>query len=512
MSTMQRPKTTSSGSAMAPGTPTPRAHVRTAPGRISRPSTAPTPTSDSAPMLPTSSPQMSRQPSPAPPPAATLEPERAGQTPQPGGGSAPPTSGILLGSGSGVVDWPTFMQAYANGEWDPIRIPEPPFELKLPGASMRTSGSPMISSSALSSSSTVAVNLSPSLSSSPSSASPSRGLAGPDRRPRIMPDSRTSSIASRRGTATPDLSSSTTNFIHPNFPYVNAPRKVQRSHSDVEVRSPGGVPPTTLPALPSPSIDRAAVAATIRWAGSGVNVAPYALPSPEAAELLDPMRKALPLLHPSSSHPKSRLSNFWEESPQEPAPPPTIVPQPPSPEVVSSKESYISRPAPVHKASSWSTRRPSNSQGDYFSRSPSQIRSRAHSRSPASDKSRDLPSHPFIGVNQTSPSGPLPATTWTNLATSPSQTNLADVCLPDTFRGSTLSLAGAKLRPDSGVHLGNGYPTVPDQLLTSLSSSADVEFFTPSETLIKSDEDEQPTYLIPPLPPDELERRKALYR
>ncbi|KAF8689033.1 Domain present in phytochromes and cGMP-specific phosphodiesterases, partial [Rhizoctonia solani] len=507
-----RPKTTSSGSAMAPGTPTPRAHVRTAPGRISRPSTAPTPTSDSAPMLPTSSPQMSRQPSPAPPPAATLEPERAGQTPQPGGGSAPPTSGILLGSGSGVVDWPTFMQAYANGEWDPIRIPEPPFELKLPGASMRTSGSPMISSSALSSSSTVAVNLSPSLSSSPSSASPSRGLAGPDRRPRIMPDSRTSSIASRRGTATPDLSSSTTNFIHPNFPYVNAPRKVQRSHSDVEVRSPGGVPPTTLPALPSPSIDRAAVAATIRWAGSGVNVAPYALPSPEAAELLDPMRKALPLLHPSSSHPKSRLSNFWEESPHEPAPPPTIVPQPPSPEVVSSKESYISRPAPVHKASSWSTRRPSNSQGDYFSRSPSQIRSRAHSRSPASDKSRDLPSHPFIGVNQTNPSGPLPATTWTNLATSPSQTNLADVCLPDTFRGSTLSLAGAKLRPDSGVHLGNGYPTVPDQLLTSLSSSADVEFFTPSETLIKSDEDEQPTYLIPPLPPDELERRKALYR
>ncbi|CEL55441.1 DNA polymerase delta small subunit OS=Arabidopsis thaliana GN=POLD2 PE=2 SV=2 [Rhizoctonia solani AG-1 IB] len=513
LSTMQRPKTTSSGSPMAPGTPTPRAHVRTAPGRISRPSTAPTPTSDSAPMLPTSSPQTSRQPSPAPPPAATLEPERAAQTPQLGGGSAPPTSGILLGAGSGVVDWPTFMQAYANGEWDPVRIPEPPFELKLPETSMRTSSSPVINSSALSSSSTVAATLSPSLSSSPGSVSPSRGLVGSDRRPRIVPDSRTSSIASRRGTATPDLSGSTANFIHPNFPYINAPRKVQRSHSDVEVRSPGGVPPTTLPALPSPSIDRATVAATIRWAGSGVNVAPYALPSPEAAELLDPMRKALPVLNSSSSHPKSRLSNFWEESPKDPLPPPAIVPQPPSPEAVSSKESYPVRPYQLHKSSSWTTRRPSNSHGDYFSRSPSQIRSRTHSRSPTSDKSRDVPSQPSSGTSQTTnPPGSLPTTTWTHRATSSSQTSLADACLSDPFQKSVISSIGSSLKPDSGVYLGNGYSTMPDQLLTSLSSSADVEFFTPSETLVKSDEDEQPSYLIPPLPPDELERRKALYR
>ncbi|CCO28948.1 DNA polymerase delta small subunit [Rhizoctonia solani AG-1 IB] len=462
--------------------------------RISRPSTAPTPTSDSAPMLPTSSPQTSRQPSPAPPPAATLEPERAAQTPQLGGGSAPPTSGILLGAGSGVVDWPTFMQAYANGEWDPVRIPEPPFELKLPETSMRTSSSPVINSSALSSSSTVAATLSPSLSSSPGSVSPSRGLVGSDRRPRIVPDSRTSSIASRRGTATPDLSGSTANFIHPNFPYINAPRKVQRSHSDVEVRSPGGVPPTTLPALPSPSIDRATVAATIRWAGSGVNVAPYALPSPEAAELLDPMRKALPVLNSSSSHPKSRLSNFWEESPKDPLPPPAIVPQPPSPEAVSSKESYPVRPYQLHKSSSWTTRRPSNSHGDYFSRSPSQIRSRTHSRSPTSDKSRDVPSQPSSGTSQTTnPPGSLPTTTWTHRATSSSQTSLADACLSDPFQKSVISSIGSSLKPDSGV-------------------SADVEFFTPSETLVKSDEDEQPSYLIPPLPPDELERRKALYR
>ncbi|CUA70493.1 Peroxide stress-activated histidine kinase mak1 [Rhizoctonia solani] len=512
--TMQRSRTTtSSSSAMPPGTPTPRAHVRTAPGRVSRPSTAPTPTSDSAPMLPTSSPQTSRQPSPAPPQAPTLEPERATQTPQPGGGSAPPTSSILPGSGSsGVVDWPTFMQAYGNGEWDPVRIPEPPFELKFPGAPMHTSASPMISNSALSSTSTVAT-LSPSFPSSPSSASPSRGLAGPDLRPRILPDSRIGSIASRRGTATPDLSGSNNHFIHANFPYVNAPRKVQRSHSDVEIRSPGGMPSTTLPALPSPSVDRAATAATIRWAGSGVNVAPYALPSPEAAELLDPMRKALPVLNPSSYHSKSRLSNFWEESPQDPMPPPTIIPHPPSPEAGTLKEKPSVWPYQLKKSSSSFTRRPSNSQGDYFSRSPSRIHSRGHSPSPASDKSRDVSVQPPNSNNQTSsPSAPLLATTWSNLAASSSRTSLTDSCLPDPFKGSVLSSSETGLKLDSGAHLGNGY-TAPDQLLSSLSSSADMEFFTPSETLIKPDDDgDQLSYLVPPLPPDELERRKALYR
>jgi hypothetical protein len=73
--------------------------------------------------------------------------------------------------------------------------------------------------------------------------------------------------------------------------------------------------------------------------------------------------------------------------------------------------------------------------------------------------------------------------------------------------------SGSKANPDSDAHLGNGY-AVPDQLLTSLSSSVDgAEFFTPSETLTRpEDEAVKPTYLIAPAPPDELDRRKALYR
>jgi hypothetical protein len=68
---------------------------------------------------------------------------------------------------------------------------------------------------------------------------------------------------------------------------------------------------------------------------------------------------------------------------------------------------------------------------------------------------------------------------------------------------------------NSQGRLANGYPSVPDHLLTSHSSSGDgAEFFTPSENLVlKTDEEQAPSsYLIAPFPPDELERRKALYR
>lgn len=491
------------------------------PGRVSRPSTAPTPTSDSGPTLPGTSPQPSRQPSPAPP--ATLEAERPAHSPQPAGSSAPPTSNILHSTGAtGIIDMSMFLQAYANGEWDPNRIPDPPFELKLPTARTRGTSSPSAANSALSSSSTVAVTLSPAVSVSSDASFPSQGLVGPDRRPRVPHDSRTSSIASRRGTATPDLSSSSAQFNAPTFPYVHAPRKVQRSHSDVEVRSPGGVPPPTLPALPSPSIDRAATAATIRWAGSGVNVAPYALPSPEAAELLDPMRKAMPVLNlPPSVHTKSRLSNFWEESRRDPVPPPPAInPQPASPEATAAQtnppaSAQSSRKAPA----SASAPRPVNSPGDYFSRSHSHTHSR--SRTPAvAEESRDVPSQSSSSSQHLNPSSSLPATTWSTAGSSPLRANMMNVCAPDLFMGSVMALAGSpgplSQQIDSSAHIANGYPVVPEQLLTSLSSSADgAEFFTPSETLIQPEneiEGTPPIYLIPPAPPDELERRKALYR
>lgn len=342
---------------------------------------------------------------------------------------------------------------------------------------------------------------------------------GSDYRPRAFPDSRASSIASRRGTATPDLSSSTAQFNTNIFPYIHAPRKVQRSRSDVEVRSPGGVPPTTLPALPSPSIDRAATAATIRWAGSGVNVAPYSLPSPEAAELLDPMRKAMPLLTHSISHPKSRLSSFWEESPQDHAPPPVIIPQPPSPEAVTLREKQPTNPQPPKKGyASTSAPRPANSQGDYFSRPHSQTHSR--SRSPAvSDELRGASFQSSASRAQPSnPSAHLTATTWSSSNTHTSQMNLMNACALDPISGPILTMAssgsGSKVDTDFASPLGNGQPYIPEQLLTSLSSSVDGgEFFTPSETLIRSDDDaDKQAYLVAPTPPDELERRKALYR
>ena len=342
-------------------------------GRMSRPSTAPTPTTDSGPLLPTSSPLPSRQPSPNPTPERGPSPLPASQaTLVPGGrGSAPATAGIPAGPApQGLLDWPTFLRSYANGEWDPNRVPDPPLELTLPAARLRSAAPALLVGSALSSSSTLTTSLSPPLSTTSDNAqvtSSSPGLAGPDRRPRISPDSRTSSIASRRGTTTPDLSSSSAHFRVNKSPYVQAPRKVQRSQSDVEVRSPGGVPPTTHLNLPSPSIDRATTAATIRWAGSGVDVAPYALPSPEAAELLDPMRHALPINVTSTAAAKSRLSKFWQGSPQDSSVPPPVISVPNSPVALPASIKPSSSTRPLKRALTTTIApRPSEQPTDYF--------------------------------------------------------------------------------------------------------------------------------------------------
>ncbi|QRV75076.1 protein-histidine kinase [Ceratobasidium sp. AG-Ba] len=454
---------------MPPGTPTPRAHVRTAPGRISRPSTAPTPTADTGPQLLASSPATSRNPSPAPSPAiSSASPALAPSAPPGGPGSAPATAGAHPAAPNGALDWHVFLHAYANGEWDPNRIPDPPMLLAppLPRVHHRTP-SPSVPVSALSSSSTVAVSFSsdaPGTDNSPSSSL--GGLAGPDR-PRISPESRTTSIASRRGTATPDLSGSSATFKNNLTPYVHAPRKVQRSQSDVEVRSPGGVPTASTPALPSPSIDRAATAATIRWAGSGVDVAPYALPSPEAAELLDPMRNAQPVLHMSSN-------------------------------ASSKSSSAISKRLPAQTCI-------------YF---------RTHSQLAVhSPPSPDLQPEP-APISQT-PNREISTSSGKNHQSGSAHANLADACSLDPFSGTIVAVAESPTKHDinpqaiPGVDTGNGYPTVPDHLLTSLSSSGDAaEFFTPSETLALKIDDEldKPTYLVPPFPPDETERRKALYR
>ncbi|KAG9104974.1 His Kinase A domain containing protein [Ceratobasidium sp. 370] len=509
---------------MAPGTPTPRAHVRTAPGRVSRPSTAPTPTTDSAPsLLPASSPIPSRQASPSPA-AAFLSPVPPASTPSGGPGSAPTTAGAHSAASNGGLDWDSWIQGYANGEWDPNRIPDPPLLLAPPAPRNQRSPSPLLASSALSSSSTVAISYSPDSVTADSSLLPASlgGLAGPDRL-RISSESRTTSIASRRGTATPDLSSSSATFKNNLTPYVHAPRKVQRSQSDVEIRSPGGMPAPTTAALPSPSIDRATTAATIRWAGAGVDVAPYALPSPEAAELLDPMRNAHPVLHMSSNAPtKSRLSKFWQGSPQYP----DALPAP------NATGAPIASPRPVTKPSTSppQTKRASTAiptqqvptlHTDYFG----SVRSHSHhaSRSPLSSERQDRTEPLDINTSQSKPtaSGVLPATSWNDHQPGPSRTNLVNSCPVDPFLGTVLSVADSypaqteNSRVVPCTHSGNGYPTVPDHLLTSLSSSGDgAEFFTPSENLVPKagEEQDRATYLIPPPPPDELERRKALYR
>lgn len=258
-----------------------------------------------------------------------------------------------------------------------------------------------------------------------------------------------------------------------------------------------------------------------------MDVAPYALPSPEAAELLDPMRHALPVNVTSSAAAKSRLSKFWQGSPHDSSVPPPVISEPNSPVVppTSIKPSFNTRPlrraltaAVAPKVSEYSS--------DYFgsvrtqsyrppARSP-RLEPKAQETQGISAEGHGQPLHPASAGQS------LPATSWSTTESGPSRSDLVDGCVIDPFSGNILSLAdspnsGTDVHTGSSAQPGNGHPVVPDLLLTSLSSLGDnTEYFTPSETLIANDDEEQPTtapaYLIPPAPPDEMDRRKALYR
>ncbi|KIO34286.1 hypothetical protein M407DRAFT_218406 [Tulasnella calospora MUT 4182] len=130
------------------------------------------------------------------------------------------------------------MRSYADGLWDPFKIPHPPQKSPvLPTVRPPSSNA----GSSLRRASTAT-----------SSFPPPQGPPTP-------------SIAQRRGAEAPDLRSP------PSFELVSATPPVK------------GYPP-------APSVDSITAAATVRWAGAGVDVAPLALPSPEY-ELTDPFRR-----------------------------------------------------------------------------------------------------------------------------------------------------------------------------------------------------------------------------
>nr|GAT60998.1 histidine kinase [Mycena chlorophos] len=192
----------------------------------------------------------------------------------------PPPSAVDAVRHRGDSDWASFILAYAFGRWDPHKTPRPP--------SSQLDDSPP-----------------------PKPPVPSGALAFPERtRPPPLPPSHRlrasfSAVSSSYKTA-PSTSS---------YPAFNIPGVLPATGSSVPSSSAAFA---VTAAASSNHKDAQTSAATLRWAGSRVRVAPLALPSPEH-ELVDPMRNAgavpIPGSHPDFVPPsRSRQSQSASHS------------------------------------------------------------------------------------------------------------------------------------------------------------------------------------------------------
>ncbi|KAF8623646.1 hypothetical protein AX17_007345 [Amanita inopinata Kibby_2008] len=186
-------------------------------------------------------------------------------------------------------DWATFITAYALGRWDPHRTPNPP----LTAQSNANHGGQILFSESLSAASFG------------SNSTQLTFAASPDQTDEINEN---------------NLSLSSINFP----PLSNF--QLPRTRNSFSTSSATTVASEMLGSQYS-NTDVQTTVATMRWAAARVNISPLALPSPEH-ELTDPMRgitAAIPGSHPedgditrhdfpptSCSTRKSRLGSFWE--------------------------------------------------------------------------------------------------------------------------------------------------------------------------------------------------------
>ncbi|KAG8857653.1 His Kinase A domain containing protein [Tulasnella sp. 330] len=211
-------------------------------------------------------------------------------------------------------DWSAFTRAYSLGQWDPYKIPLPPKPSpphKHPHSSNGRIGShlnplqrnitagPTFSSPKVGRESAVTAPNDMSYAPGPSSPN-TRGIRSPSAPP-------TPSIAVRRGLSaeqyelhvnidapTPPSRLSAANCLDVTRPSLTSANSDPTRSSSSLHESPEPEPKH------SPSLEHVAAAATMRWAGAGVHVAPLALPSPES-ELMDPMRRMLGATSPGVS-------------------------------------------------------------------------------------------------------------------------------------------------------------------------------------------------------------------
>ena len=405
-------------------------------------------------------------------------------------------------------DWATFIAAYAFGSWDPREVPRPPRSYFERHWSPSSAGSPtdILSDSRL-------FSISPSGGTYPSQKALPSSIPQGAASPRALSDV---SIGSSRIVDTPQASEptptgSSTPLVPGSSSLVRSQSSSRRSstssitpsiphrlrNSFADIRSSSGSRPTLDPP-PAPTVqptvphsEATTTAAAMRWAAAGVSIAPLALPSPEH-ELTDPFRNARTAipgsyppevpLGPQYSRQRRRLGSFWEG---------TI-----DVDRATQAQSILS-----------------SIQGSPPSTPPSD---RSKFEPEPSSATTATVSPPYI----TPASGPLmPGTAYSNdyfgFATrSTSPEGLATVPLPQQHTSSDPEAAQMASVAPRRVNI-TRQSSSPLPSIFSASAEVSPLYSTDAGAGRALSEEAmflQLGYLVPPCPPDELKRRRALYQ
>ena len=401
-------------------------------------------------------------------------------------------------------DWATFITAYAFGSWDPREAPRPPrscFE-RHQSPSLADSPTGISSDSRL-------FSVSPSRGTAPSQKAVPADTPQGSVTPRALSDVSTSSsrIVDTPQATNPSSPGSPTSFIPGSSSLGRGQSSSRRSstssitpsiphrlrNSFADIRSSTGLHPTLDPPPAStvqptvPHSEATTTAAAMRWAAAGVSIAPLALPSPEH-ELTDPFRNARTAL-PGSYPPevplgpqyprhRRRLGSFWEgtidvdRSTQAQSILSSIQGSPSSTPPTDSSD-FEPEPSSANTATVYATpasaplRPGTGHSDDYFGFA-------SLSTSPEALATVPLPQqHAPFNSSQTVSIGPR-RLNLTRQASSP---------LPNNFLVSS-----AEVSPVRSTDAGAGRALGEESMFLELG------------------------YLVPPCPPDEFERRRALYQ
>lgn len=389
-------------------------------------------------------------------------------------------------------DWATFISAYAAGKWDPHKTPHPPRSLLHQPTLMRTS-----------------------VSETPGSATLQRVFEQhiPEDNeysgegPSIESLVHSSDSASATYTIPQAQNSSPTKFVgttdirlpkpdrSQSLNITQFPHRLRNSSADIRSSSSSQMNMESEVTSCPIAADIITTAATIRWAGARVSVAPLALPSPEH-ELTDPMRgvnAAIPGSHPLELAPetsitplspgrRTRLASFWQGT-----------------QDIDSEN--LNRP---RISESQSTVEPEPLSLGSFPTSAGLTQSVDPSRPTAEVKVEDY----FNDFG--SPSPPSSSGHGRTLLARHESFNLQEI--DDINSVSAIPRKICLARQTSSPLISVSLNDRPPKNTRGTRSSSDSSTRTQSRAAKEEQMFADLGYLVPPNPPNELERRRALYR